>query len=183
MKTPARRLLIENSSAIEHKVDKNIWIDLQIPREKSTFQFKSKQKGCNLEIRLKFQKKKKIIKMSNSRVEILKDCRFYLEKFELCNNTWPRFGSITIPSIVKNMLSICPMLITLVCLVRFVIISGFNLDTASGTFAISLGITQLALIYISLAVNRKITFDTMIQMQNLVDYRKWCSIKSVKWFK
>lgn len=110
--------------------------------------------------------------MSNSKIEILKDCRFYLEKLELCSNPRPGFDSLPMPSIVKNMLCIFPMMVTLVCLVRFVVISGFNLNTASGSFAISMGITQLALIYISLAVNRDITHETMCQMQNLVDYRK-----------
>lgn len=110
--------------------------------------------------------------MSNRRVEILKDCRYYLEKFHMSNDTRIRIWNIPMPHIVMNFIYLSPMLVTFYCLMRFCIDSGFNLNTVSSAFAISMGSSQLGIIYIALAVNRRVILRTMDQMQHVVDYRK-----------
>lgn len=110
--------------------------------------------------------------ISNTTIEILKDCRYYLQKWALCSDKGPTFGKITIPNAVMNILCIFPMSLTVVLMMRFVVISGFNLNAISATFAISIGVSQMSFIYITLALNRQLIRKTMNQMQRLVDYRK-----------
>lgn len=111
--------------------------------------------------------------MTNPRVEILKDCRFYLEKLQMCNKIRPRFWILPIPNIMLNFVFMIPMFTTSFCLMRYVISTGFNLNTVSSSFAITMGCTQLAFIYVGLAINRRIVYETMDQMQHLVDYRRF----------
>lgn len=115
---------------------------------------------------IKFRKKM-------SRVEILKDCRYYLKKFHMSNDDHVRFFNIPIPQIVVNFAWLSPMLITFLCLMRFCIRNGFDLNTVSSAFAIVMGSSQLGFIYIALAVNRRVILETINEMQHVVDYRKF----------
>lgn len=119
-----------------------------------------------------FQTKLQVQSKMLNTVEILKDCRYYLQKLELCNKNGPIFGKISIPSAVIQFACVFPMSLTVVFMMRFIVISGFNLDTICSTFAISIGVSQMSFIYITLAVNRRLILKTMDQMQHLVDYRK-----------
>lgn len=105
-------------------------------------------------------------------VEILKDCRYYLEIIHLCNSTRTRIWKIPVPFVVMNFLCVLPMLITITRLLQFCIMSGFDLNEVSSAFAISMGSIQLTVIYISFISVRPATLETMDQMQSLVNERK-----------
>lgn len=128
-----------------------------------------------LKIHTKFNKTRN--KMS--RVEILKDCRYYLKKFHMSNDDHVRFFNIPIPQIVANFAWLSPMVITSSCLMRFCIINGFDLNTVSSAFAMVMGTSQLGFIYISLAVNRRVILETINEMQHVVDYRKFLCWKKL----
>lgn len=110
--------------------------------------------------------------MENGRIEILKDCRYYLERLQICNIIRPHIGSLPIPNIMINIAFLFPMFVTTVCLMRYIILMNFNLNAVSNSFAITMGCTQLTFIYMSLAINRRLIYETMDRMQFIVDYRK-----------
>lgn len=109
---------------------------------------------------------------SSTMVEMLKDCRYYLQKWHLCRDKGLTFGKFSIPCAVVNVAYVFPMSLTVVLMLRFVVISEFNLDTISTTIATVLGVSQMCFIYITLAINGQLILKTMDQMQHLVDYRK-----------
>lgn len=110
--------------------------------------------------------------MTQHSVQILKDCRFYLEKLNLCNHERTRIANISVPHVLMNFACVSPIIITFSCLMRFCIISGFNLNAMSNAFAISVGSAQLILIYITLAFDRPAILQTIDHMQSTVNNRK-----------
>lgn len=92
--------------------------------------------------------------MTSRHIKILKDCRFYLAKLYLCNNTPICIANQSIPFALITMLCLLPQSITLFLLIRAVYIVNFDLNQVSSAFAISIGVSQLELIYFSLAANR-----------------------------
>lgn len=115
--------------------------------------------------------------MSTSRVDILKDCRFYLAKLYLCTDKHFRIANYSVPFPLIYVLCVFPQTITLSLLVRYVYITKFDLNEVSTAFAICIGSSQLQLIYLSLAGNRPTTFKIMNKMQSIVDDRKTRRIK------
>lgn len=110
--------------------------------------------------------------MSANRIEILKDCRIYLEKMFLCNDEHVRIANYSVPSTLICILCNFPQTITQSLLMRYVYISNFDLNEVSTAFAICIGSSQLQLIYFSLAANRPTTVKIMSTMQSIVDDRE-----------
>lgn len=104
--------------------------------------------------------------------KILKDCRSYLETFNLCNTTNKRICNIPMPFAVMNLLNVAPFIITVSRLIRFCALGGFQLSEVENGAAILLGVSQLALIYIALAFERSSIIKAIEQMQFIVNERK-----------
>lgn len=110
--------------------------------------------------------------MSASRIEILHDCRFYLEKFGLCNERHVRILHVPIPFALVNLLCVLSQTIAIYLLIRTVYVANFDLNVISSAFAITIGLIQIELIYFTLAANRSTTVKIVSKMQSVVDYRK-----------
>lgn len=111
-------------------------------------------------------------KMSASRIEILRDCCFYLEKFGLCNERHVRILHLPIPFALVNLLCVLSQTIAIYLLIRTVYVANFDLNVISSAFAITIGLIQIELIYFTLAANRSTTLKIVRKMQGVVDYRK-----------
>lgn len=111
--------------------------------------------------------------MSASRIEILQDCRFYLEKFGLCNDESVRIVRyLSVPIALINIFCVLPQTIALYLLMRTVYDANFDLNVISSAFAIFIGLLQIELIYFTLVANRPTTLQLMNKMQSVVDDRK-----------
>lgn len=110
--------------------------------------------------------------MSSRRIEILKDCRFYLEKFCLCNDKHVRIFHYPVPFALINIFCVLPQTIALYLLMRTVYDANFDLNVISSAFGITVGLFQIELIYFTLAANRSVTVKIMNKMQSIVDDRK-----------
>lgn len=105
-------------------------------------------------------------------IEILKDCRSYLYKFNLCNSTQKRICKIPMPFALMNLLSMSPFLLTIFRLLRFCVLAHFKLSEIENGFAILLGVGQLALIYVALSIERPNIIKAIDQIQFVVNERK-----------
>lgn len=106
------------------------------------------------------------------RIEILKDCRFYLGKLFLCNDAPVKICHLTIPFALMNLLCVLPQTIAIILLTRTVYVANFDLNKISSGLAIAIGVTQIELIYFSLAANRRVISKILNEMQSVVDDRK-----------
>lgn len=121
--------------------------------------------------------------MSASRIEILQDCRFYLEKFGLCNDKHIRIVRyLSVPIALVNMLCVLPQTLAIYLLMRTVYVANFDLNVISSAFAITIGLIQIELIYFTLAANRPTTLILMNKMQSIVDDRKTRFLKFLESF-
>lgn len=129
--------------------------------------------------KIPLKKLKSICKMTHFGVQILKDCRYYLEKLNLCNSERVRIANIPVPHVLMNFACVSPVIITCSCLLRFCILSGFDLNAMSNAFAIAVGSAQIILIYITLAFDRPAILETIDHMQSIVNNRKIIQKSSV----
>lgn len=118
--------------------------------------------------------------MTTERIKILEDCRSYLKKLYLCNDKHVRIANNSIPLTLVNILCVIPQTITLYLLACAVYMANFDLNEVSTAFAICIGISQIELIYLSLAGNRRITLKIMNEMQSVVDDRKAKKFSTIK---
>lgn len=112
---------------------------------------------------------KQSIKMA-SRIIILKDCRYYLKNINLCNNGPYYIRHIKIPDTLAHIACIFLQSLAAILLLVFCFESGFNLTTVSSAFGVSIGVSQLSMMYITLAANKDLIFETVQKLQRLVDY-------------
>lgn len=124
----------------------------------------------------------KVFELSTAHIEILKDCRFYLEKLCLCNDKRVRIANYAVSFTMMNILCVVPQTISLYCLARAVYEANFDLNEVSTAIANCIGISQIELIYFTLAANRPTTFKLMNKMQSVVDDRKPIQVKLIFWF-
>lgn len=105
------------------------------------------------------------------KVEVFKDCRRYLDAINLCNNGI-YFKSFKVPDILYDIILVTPMTYTTVLLLYFCFANHFDLSIVAFAFSICIGCTQITLVYFALAFEKRVIFETMAMIQNLVDYRK-----------
>lgn len=105
------------------------------------------------------------------KVEVLKDCRRYLDLINLCNKGI-YFKSIKIPDIFYDVIVIGPMTYTSFWFAVFCLEHNFNLTSCAQPFAILIGCTQITFCYITLAFEKNVIYETMDIIQDLVDSRK-----------
>lgn len=105
------------------------------------------------------------------KVEVLKDCRRYLDLINLCNKGI-FVKSIKIPDILYNIAMVTPMTYTIYRFSEFCLEQHFNLTVCAQSFSIFIGCTQIALIYMTLTFKKNTMYQTMDIIQYLVDYRK-----------
>lgn len=106
--------------------------------------------------------------MASHNIKLLLESRYYLEATYLCTDRRPR----AIPNFLINILWTSPMLLDMCCLFKFCVDSNFDLDVVSSAFALSMGITQFILCFMTLAAYRHETYEILEQLQCLVDKRK-----------
>lgn len=105
------------------------------------------------------------------KVEVLKDCRHYLDLINLCNKGI-YIKSVKIPDILYDIAMVGPMFYTTYWFSVFCYENGFNLTICAQSFSIFIGCTQIALIYLTLTFEKSTMYETMDIIQDLVDYRK-----------
>lgn len=105
------------------------------------------------------------------RVEILKDCRKYLNVVNLCNGG-VFIKSFRIPDILINVVLVTPMMYTTILMFLFCFANHFDFNVIAFPFSICVGSTQIALVYFTLTFEKRVIFETMDIIQHLVDYRK-----------
>lgn len=105
------------------------------------------------------------------KIEVLKDCRRYMDIINLCNEG-VYYKSIKIPDIIYDIIMVAPMTYTTILLTQFCFANHFNLTIVAQAFSICIGCTQITLIYFTMTFQKGKMFKTMDLIQNLVDYRK-----------
>lgn len=106
-----------------------------------------------------------------ARVEVLKDCRRYLDAINLCNNGI-FLKSFKVPDVFYDVIVVAPMTYTTILLTQFCFANHFDLTTVAFAFSICIGCAQITLVYFTLTFEKRVIFETMARIQNLVDYRK-----------
>lgn len=114
------------------------------------------------------------------KIEMLKDCRAHLKFLNLCDDNHVPIKAKKLPNVILHICWVFPMALTTVLMWHHCFVNQFDLLKISSAFAVSLGSTQLILIYITLVINKKVTFDTMMTVQRFVEYRKLIQWRMVR---
>lgn len=104
-------------------------------------------------------------------VTIFNELRYYLKKMNLDNEFPVLIGKFRVPDSVVHFLVMLSMNIAVIFLFRFCFQSGFDLAQASSAFGVALGVSQLALIFVTLADNKDVIHETMELAQEIVSER------------
>lgn len=106
-----------------------------------------------------------------NKVEVLKDCRKYLNLINLCNEG-VFIRSFRIPDILITIPLLVPISYTTGLLYYYCFANHFDFNIIAFAFSVCIGSTQIALVYLTLTIEKRVIFDTMNEIQHLVDYRK-----------
>lgn len=110
----------------------------------------------------------------SSDIHILYNCRYWLSKFGLhAKNYVSIFGLLQIPNWFVFIVYSMPMAISVFLSLWYIIENKFDLNASSVATVIIFGGGQIQLIYLILAGKRTALFLLIIQLENLVNKRKF----------
>lgn len=101
-------------------------------------------------------------------VEVLKGFRYILSLVALDNVAFVRIGYFHIPSAILRFAYMIPMNISMLLIIWYSFDYGFDLKMVSGAFSLILGITQIDLIYLTLAMKTALIKDIVDYFRNVV---------------
>lgn len=101
-------------------------------------------------------------------IQVLKGFRLILSLVGLNNETFLKIKSFRIPTAFIRIVYMTPINISLSLIILYSLDYGFNLKKVSGAFSLIVGITQIDLIYISLATKSTLIMEIVNYFQDVV---------------
>lgn len=105
-------------------------------------------------------------------IKILSACRNLLKLMNLGSKSKFQIGKLRIPNIIIFAILLMPLSYLIAMETRTIYNIRFNFRDGADHFFITLGTTQLQLIFLSLATNNSVIIDTVDHIQDVVDRSK-----------
>lgn len=100
---------------------------------------------------------------------VLKECQRFLRVAQLCKSSPVKFHRFEIPLSVVQCVILFSIEIFMLSLIWFCFEKDFDLKKTAEALHLTLGGSQMMLIYISLAVNNSTIIKIMAEFQDIVD--------------
>lgn len=105
-------------------------------------------------------------------IKILSACRKLLKLMNLGTKSKFQIGQLEIPNIIVFAILLLPLSYLITMEMRTIYNIRFNFKDGADHFFITLGTTQLQLIFLSLITNNSVIIDTVDHIQDVVDRSK-----------